>query len=77
MPVLTSDSIILLKSTSLASTITILEVMGTARSLQRTSLLIFEPLIAAGILYFAVVFILTRIMNVIERRMSGHRAMMG
>jgi len=32
MPVLTSDLIILLKSTSLASTITIMEVMGTARA---------------------------------------------
>lgn len=76
MPVLTSDLIILLKSTSLASTITIMEVMGTARALQRSSLSIFEPLIAAGIIYFTVVFILTRIMNVVERRMSGSRASM-
>ncbi|ENN88079.1 putative amino acid transport protein [Rhizobium freirei PRF 81] len=74
MPVLTSDLIILLKTTSLASTITILEVMGTARMLQRQSLLIFEPLIAAGIIYFAVVFILTRIMNVVELRMTRYRA---
>ncbi|MBL0375539.1 ABC transporter permease subunit [Rhizobium sp. KVB221] len=73
MPVLTSDLIILLKTTSLASTITILEVMGTARMLQRQSLLIFEPLIAAGIIYFAVVFILTRIMNTVERRMTSYR----
>jgi polar amino acid transport system permease protein/octopine/nopaline transport system permease protein len=74
MPVLTSDLIILLKTTSLASTITILEVMGTARMLQRQSLLIFEPLIAAGIIYFAVVFILTRIMNTVELRMTRYRA---
>ncbi|MEJ5082405.1 MULTISPECIES: ABC transporter permease [unclassified Ochrobactrum] len=76
MPVLTSDLIILLKSTSLASTITIMEVMGTTRALQRSSLLIFEPLIAAGIIYFTVVFILTRIMNGVERRVSGHSAAM-
>ncbi|WP_246738026.1 ABC transporter permease subunit [Rhizobium grahamii] len=74
LPVLTSDLIILLKTTSLASTITILEVMGTARMLQRQSLQIFEPLIAAGIIYFAVVFILTRIMNVVELRMTRYRA---
>jgi polar amino acid transport system permease protein/octopine/nopaline transport system permease protein len=73
MPVLTSDLIILLKTTSLASTITILEVMGTARMLQRQSLLIFEPLIAAGIIYFTVVFILTRIMNTVELRMTRYR----
>lgn len=75
MPVLTSDLIILLKTTSLASTITIMEVMGTARMLQRQSLLIFEPLIAAGIIYFAVVFILTRVMNTVERRMTSYRVL--
>lgn len=73
LPVLTSDAIILLKSTSLASTITIMEVMGTARVIQRQSLLIFEPLIAAGIIYFAVVFTLTRVMNVAERRLTAYR----
>lgn len=72
LPVLTSDVIILLKSTSLASTITIMEMMGTARMLQRQSLLIFEPLIAAGLLYFAVVVVLTRVMGVVERRLAVH-----
>jgi len=73
LPVLTSDLIILLKTTSLASTITIMEVMGTTRALQRSSLMIFEPLLAAGIIYFTVVFLLTRIMNLVERKMSLHR----
>jgi polar amino acid transport system permease protein/octopine/nopaline transport system permease protein len=73
LPVLTSDIIILLKSTSLASTITVMEMMGTARFLQRQSLHIFEPLIAAGLLYFIVVFSLTRLMNIAERRLSRHR----
>jgi octopine/nopaline transport system permease protein len=73
LPVLTGDLIILLKTTSLASTITILELMGTARMLQRQSLLIFEPLIAAGIIYFTVVFILTRVMNVVEKRLTRYR----
>ena len=73
LPVLTGDLIILLKTTSLASTITVLEVMGTARILQRQSLLTFEPLIAAGIIYFTVVFILTRIMGVVEKRLTRYR----
>jgi len=73
MPVLTSDMIILLKTTSLASTITVLEVMGTARALQRQSLQIYEPLIAAGIIYLTVVVVLTRVMNVVEKRMTLFR----
>lgn len=75
LPVLTSDTIILLKTTSLASTITIMEMMGTARMLQRQSLQIFEPLIAAGIIYFAVVYILTRVMNTVERRVTNYRVL--
>ena len=73
LPVLTSDLIILLKSTSLASTITVMEVLGTARKMQRETLLVFEPLIAAGIIYFVVVFTLTRVMGVAERRMTRYR----
>ena len=73
LPVLTGDLIILLKTTSLASTITILEVMGTARMLQRQSLLIFEPLIAAGIIYFTVVFILARVMGLVEEKLTRYR----
>jgi octopine/nopaline transport system permease protein len=74
LPVLTGDLIIILKSTSLASTITVMELMGTARMLQRQSLMVFEPLIAAGIIYFVVVFILTRIMNQIERKLTPYNA---
>lgn len=74
LPVLASDTIILLKSTSLASTITILEVMGTAQLLQRQSLMIFEPLLAAALIYFVVVFILSRLTSRLERRVTAYRA---
>lgn len=73
MPVLTSDIIILLKSTALVSTITVLELMGTARMIQRESLQIYEPLIACGLVYFAVVIVLTNIMRPIESRLTRFR----
>lgn len=73
LPVLTSDIIILLKSTALVSTITVLELMGTARMIQRESLQIYEPLIACGLVYFAVVIVLTNIMRPIEARLTRFR----
>ena len=73
MPVLSSDLIILLKSTSLASTIAIMDVMGVARALQRKSYLVFEPLIAAGILYFIVVFVVSMATRYLEKRLTGYR----
>jgi len=73
LPVLTSDIIILLKSTALASTITVLELMGIARMIQRQSLQIYEPLIACGLVYFAVVVVLTNIMRPLEKRLTRFR----
>jgi octopine/nopaline transport system permease protein len=73
LPVLISDIIILLKSTALASTITVLELMGVARTIQRQSLQIYEPLIACGLVYFAVVVVLTNIMRPVEKRLTRFR----
>ena len=73
LPVLISDIIILLKSTALASTITVLDLMGIARMIQRQSLQIYEPLIACGLVYFAVVLILTNTMRPMEERLTRFR----
>ena len=73
LPVLTSDIIILLKSTALVSTITVLELMGTARMIQRESLQIYEPLIACGLVYFGVVVVLTSVMRPVEMRLTRFR----
>ncbi len=73
LPILTSDIIILLKSTALASTITVLDLMGIARMIQRQSLQIYEPLIACGLVYFAVVVVLTNIMRPLEKRLTRFR----
>ncbi len=73
LPILTSDIIILLKSTALASTITVLDLMGIARMIQRQSLQIYEPLIACGLVYFIVVLVLTNIMRPIEKRLTRFR----
>lgn len=73
LPILTSDIIILLKSTALVSTITVLDVMGIARMIQRQSLQIYEPLIACGLVYFAVVLILTNSLRPLEKRLTRFR----
>lgn len=73
LPILTSDIIILLKSTALASTITVMELMGVARMIQRESLQIYEPLIACGLVYFAVVVLLTYTMKPLEKRLTRFR----
>lgn len=73
LPTMTGETILLLKATSLASLITVWEVMGTARQIQKVTFRVYEPLIAAGILYIVMVFILTRLMMMVERRINRHR----
>lgn len=73
LPTMSTETVLLLKSTSLAATITVMDVMGTARWLQKQSFRTYEPLIAAGIIYVLLVFILSRFLNWLERRLNRDR----
>jgi polar amino acid transport system permease protein/octopine/nopaline transport system permease protein len=73
LPAMSSETILLLKATSLAYLVTVYEVMGTARSIWVDTFRVYDTLIGAGIVYFVLVFILTRVMNWIERRLNKDR----
>jgi len=73
LPTMSTETVLLLKSTSLAATITVMDVMGTARWLQKQSFRTYEPLICAGLIYVFLVFILTRFLNWLERRLNRDR----
>jgi polar amino acid transport system permease protein/octopine/nopaline transport system permease protein len=73
LPTMTGETILLLKATSLASMITVWEVMGTARQIQKITFRVYEPLLVAAVIYIVLVFILTRLMYRVERRINRHR----
>jgi polar amino acid transport system permease protein/octopine/nopaline transport system permease protein len=73
LPTMSTETVLLLKSTSLAATITVMDVLGTARWLQKQSFRTYEPLIAAGIIYVVLVFILSRFLTWLERRLNRDR----
>ena len=73
LPTMTGETILLLKATSLASLITVWEVMGTARQIQKITFRVYEPLLVAAVIYIVLVFILTRILNHVERRINRNR----
>ncbi len=73
LPTMSTETILLLKSTSLAATITVMDVLGTARWIQKQTFRIYEPLIAAGLIYVTLVFVLTRLLNYLERRLNRDR----
>ena len=58
----------MLKGTSLASTISIMDLTGIARKLSSEHFAPFEAFIAAGAIYLALVLLLTAAFSTLEKR---------
>lgn len=65
-----NEIILMIKSTSLASTITLLEVTGIARKIISQTYAPVELFVMAGAIYLTIVFVVTRAVDLIERRLS-------
>lgn len=73
LPTMSTEVVLLLKVTSLASLVTVYEVLGTAQFIRQQDLRYNEPLIGGAIIYVLIVFILTRILNWLERYLNKDR----
>jgi len=65
-----NEIILMVKATSLASTITLLEITGVAKKIISATWSPIEIFIIAGIFYLAINFIVTRIIQTMEIRLS-------
>jgi polar amino acid transport system permease protein len=72
LPALSNEVVIQMKSTSLACTITLLDVTGVGRRLAAASYST-EPLIIAGVIYVVVAFSISRFFKLLERRLNHWR----
>ncbi len=70
MPPLTSEALNLIKNTSVAFTIGLIEITGAARSMQEFSFQIFESFAAATVLYLVINTVVVILMRYIEKWMS-------
>ncbi|HEU0230518.1 MAG TPA: amino acid ABC transporter permease [Burkholderiaceae bacterium] len=70
MPPLTSEALNLIKNSSVAFTIGLLEITGAARSMQEFSFQIFESFTAATVLYLIINAIVVVLMRYIEKWIS-------
>ncbi|WZK63266.1 ABC transporter permease subunit [Staphylococcus aureus] len=71
LPALGNEFVILIKESSIVSTIGVGEIMFNAQVVQGISFDPFTPLLVAAALYFVLTFVLTRIMNMIEGRLNA------
>jgi His/Glu/Gln/Arg/opine family amino acid ABC transporter permease subunit len=77
LPTMSGETILLLKATSLASVVTVYDILGTANYIRAQSFRVYEALIGAAIVYIILVFILTRGLYWLERVMNKDRAALG
>lgn len=71
LPALCNEFIAIVKETSLASTFFIGELMTQFKTINGITYRVLEPLTIVGIIYFAVTFILSKLIAVLERRLNA------
>ena len=73
LPTLVGETILLLKSTPLVYTITVLDMMGVANFIRVQTFRVYEPLLAAALIYIFLTFVLTRFFRWVEARLNRDR----
>ena len=70
LPALCNEFIATVKGTSLASVFFVGELMTSYKTVQSATFLALQSLLIAGIIYFALNYVLSRLLRVIERRLT-------
>ena len=70
LPAYSNEVIILLKGTALASTITLLELMGQSQLISSSTYQPIQVFVIAGIIYYLLTLIITRIFGCLERALQ-------
>ncbi|WLS11608.1 ABC transporter permease subunit (plasmid) [Shinella sumterensis] len=72
LPLYGNEMIMMLHATSLASTVTLLEVTGVARNITLNYYIQFEPYVTATAIYLVLTFALVSAFQLVQRRWAGY-----
>jgi octopine/nopaline transport system permease protein len=73
LPAYSTEVVLMMKATALASLVTVWEVTGVAQRLISTTYRAMEVFVCAAIIYLALNFVILLAMNALEYRLSRHR----
>ena len=73
LPALSGEAILLLKSTPLAATITVIDLMGAANIIRAKTFRVYEPLIVVAAVYVVLAIIIALVFRWLERRVPSAR----
>jgi putative lysine/arginine/ornithine/histidine/octopine transport system permease protein len=72
LPAYSNEVIILLKGTALASTITLMDLMGQAQFISSNTYQPIQVFVIAGMIYYLLTLVITRIFSLLERRYNRY-----
>lgn len=72
LPAYANEVVLMLKASSLASTITIMELTGTARKIVAQTFSPYEVFISAALIYLAITFVVVKAFARLERQLAHH-----
>lgn len=72
LPAYSNEVILMLKGSALASTITLLDITGVARTIVSNTFAPYEIYITAGLIYLLMTFVITRVFLYLEKRLNPH-----
>ena len=75
LPMLANEAIFLLHGSAIASMLTIIDVLGAGRQLNAKYYLAYEGFVAATLIYMCLVFLITRLLALVELRTLKHLAL--
>ena len=73
LPTLAGETVLLLKSTPLAATITVLDLMGVVYRVRQATYLTYEPLLLLAAIYMVLTYIITRAFGYVEAQVPQRR----
>lgn len=72
LPAYGNEVIFNLHTTVLASVVTVMDILGAARLLNNRYYLAYEGFVTAALLFIAIVFVITRVFSLLEKRLYAH-----
>lgn len=73
LPALANETVLMLKATPLAATVTVLDIFGVILRVRQNTYLTYEPLFAAAALYMVLTLVITRVFGHFERQIPVRR----
>jgi octopine/nopaline transport system permease protein len=72
LPAYSTEAVLLVKSTALASLVTVWEVTGVAQQIIQQTYRTTEVFVCAALIYLGLNFIIVRVLGALEWRLSAH-----